>query len=177
MYTYINENEGILIKKRLYKEWYKIVRPIITSKEYLKRKQFRHHGNTSVYDHCIKVSMLAFSISKRFGLDYKSAAIAGVLHDFYTKPWQDDTKNDTPLLKRHGFTHAEDALCNAKKHFGKYLNPKIENAILRHMFPLNIRPPKYSTGYVITIVDKVESMDFIFCRETWIKTFKFLKRG
>lgn len=129
-----------------------------------------------MYDHCIRVSLASYAFAKRFGFDYKSAAIAGVLHDFYTKPWQDSTE-DLPILQRHGFTHAKEALDNARKHFGKYLNPKIENAILRHMFPLNIRPPRYSTGYIITVFDKIGSMDFIFCRETWAKTFGFLRRG
>lgn len=176
IYYYVIRKEGIFMKPRDYKEWYKIVRPIITSKEYLKRKKFRHHGNTSVYEHSIKVSLGAFKLAKMLRLDYKSAAIAGVLHDLYTTPWQDVTV-DLPFFKRHAFSHARCALENSQKYYSKYLNPKIENAILRHMFPLNIKPPRYSTGYIITIVDKCVSMDFVFCKETWAKTFRFLKRG
>ncbi len=129
-----------------------------------------------MYEHCIKVSLGAYSLAKKLGADYKSAAIAGVLHDFYTTPWQDVTIKQ-PFFQRHGFTHARVALENSRKYYAKYLNPKIENAILRHMFPLNIRPPRYSTGYIITLVDKCVSMDFVFCKETWVKTFRFLKRG
>lgn len=176
LYYYIDRKEGIHIKLRDYKEWYKIVRPIITSKEYLKRKTFRHHGDTSVYEHCIKVSQGSFKLAKKLGLDYKSAAIAGVLHDLYTTPWQ-DVLVDQPFFQRHAFSHARCALENSRKYYSKYLNPKIENAVLRHMFPLNIVPPKYSTGYIITLVDKLVSMDFVFCKETWAKTFRFLRRG
>ena len=158
-----------------YKEWYKIVRPIITSSEYRKRKKFRHHGDTSVYDHCVKVSIASYRFAKKMHLDYKSAAIAGLLHDFYTTPWQEDTEVK-PFFQRHGFTHARVALENSRKFYGEYLNPKIENAILRHMFPLNIVPPRYSIGFVITVADKIKSLDFIFCKETWAKTFRFLKR-
>ena len=126
-----------------------------------------------MYTHSIKVSLGAYALAKKLHLDYKSAAIAGVLHDFYSTPWQ-DSKIKQPLLQRHAFSHARVALENSQKYFGKYLNPKIENAILRHMFPLNITPPKYSTGYIITIVDKIKSMDFVFCKESWAKTFGFL---
>lgn len=119
--------------------------------------------------------MAAYVMAKKLNLDYKSAAIAGVLHDFYTTPWQECTEVK-PLLQRHGFTHARCALENSRKYFGKYLNPQIENAILRHMFPLNIVPPKCSIGYVVTVVDKVKSMDFVFCKETWQKTLRFKRR-
>lgn len=81
-----------------------------------------------------------------------------------------------PILKRHAFTHAEDALNNARKYFSNYLNPIIENAILRHMFPLNIVPPVCKIGYVITIVDKAASMDF-FTKECLFKTFGIVKRS
>ncbi len=157
------------MRARDYKEWYKIVRPIITSCEYKKRKYYRHHGDVSVYDHCIKVSLGAYALAKKLHMDYRSAAIAGVLHDFYTTPWQ-DVMIQQPFFQRHAFSHAKCALENSRKYFGKYLNPKIENAILRHMFPLNITPPKSSIGYIITIVDKAKSMDFVFCKETWAKT-------
>lgn len=170
------EKRGFMMKKRYYDEWYSIVEPIITSDEYLKRKAFRHHGNKSVYDHSIKVSQSAYRLAKTLRCDYRSAAIAGVLHDFYTTPWQEDTEK-RPLFKKHGFIHARIALENSRKYYPEYLNKKIENAIVRHMFPLNIVPPRYGTGYFITLVDKCCSMDFIFCKETWKKTFKFIKRG
>lgn len=170
------EKRKNIMKSRNREEWYEIVKPIITSDEYLKRKQFRHHGEKTVYDHSIKVSKWSYSLAKKLHADYRSAAIAGVLHDFYTTPWQEICEKQ-PFFKRHGFVHARIALENARKYYPNELNKKIENAILRHMFPLNIVPPKYPTGFIITIVDKIASMDFIFCKETWKKTFGFSKRG
>ena len=40
------------------------------------------------------------------------------------------------------------------------MNKRIENSIVRHMFPLNIIPPKYKEGWVITYADKVLSWMF-----------------
>lgn len=165
-----------MMKSRDLAEWEKIVEPIVTSEEYLKRKSFRHHGDKTVYDHSVKVSKWSYAMAKKIHGDYKSAAIAGLLHDFYTTPWQEITEKQ-PLFKRHGFVHARIALENARKYYPEYLNKRIENTILRHMFPLNIVPPKYGTGYIITVVDKIASMDFVFCKETWKKTFNFFRRG
>lgn len=165
-----------MMKKRDYDEWYAIVAPIITSEEYLKRKNFRHHGDHTVYEHSIKVSKASFRLAKMFHGDYRSAAIAGVLHDLYSTPWQEVTEKQ-PFFKQHGFIHARVALENSRKYYPQYLNKKVENAIVRHMFPLNIVPPRYGTGWFITVADKCASMDFIFCKETWKKTFKFIKRG
>jgi uncharacterized protein len=39
------------------------------------------------------------------------------------------------------------------------MNKRISNIILRHMFPLNIVPPRYIEGWVVTYVDKKVSMD------------------
>lgn len=151
-----------------YDEWYSIACPIINSKEFQKRKTFRHHGDHTVYDHSIKVSRRAYNIAKSLNCDYESAAIAGLLHDLYSTPWQDD-KEKKPFFKMHAFTHAIDALMNARKYYPEYLNEKIENAIVRHMFPLTITPPKYFIGFIITIADKIESLDMLTSSEAMKK--------
>ena len=88
-------------------------------------------------------------------------AIAGLLHDFYEKPWQYDTEKK-PLLQRHGFTHARNAVENAKRVFGEeVITPKIESIMITHMFPLNKRLPRNREAWLITLVDKADSIDFI----------------
>lgn len=159
-----------------YSEWYSFVRPIIEDSEFIRRKTFRHHGEKSVYDHSVQVSKYAYRMAKFFNKDARSASIAGLLHDFYTTPWQDVVIKQ-PIYKMHAFTHAKDALTNSQKHFKKYINPKIENAILRHMFPLNIVPPKYDIGVFVTISDKVASLDFLTSKEALYKTFAFFRRS
>ena len=141
-----------------FSEWYEIARPILEHPEFQKRKTFAHHGSISVYEHVIMVSMQAYKMAKKRNLNYRDATIAGLLHDFYTTPWMEDTIKK-PILKRHAFIHAEVALNNAKEYFSELLNPTIENTILRHMFPLNIRPPKYLVGWIVTLADKIVSIE------------------
>ncbi|MCM1370456.1 MAG: HD domain-containing protein [Clostridium sp.] len=139
-------------------EYYEIVKDIINSNEFQRRKEYKHHGTQSVYEHSLKISIISYKLAKILGINYKNCAISGLLHDFYNNPWQDKNKKTT-FLKMHGFVHASEALQNSKKYFPQYMNKRIENTILRHMFPLNIIPPKYIEGWIITIVDKYVSME------------------
>ncbi len=156
-------------------EFFEIIDEILNSEEYQKRKKYKHHGEKSVYNHCLSVSMKSYKIAKVMGMDYKSAAIGGLLHDFYYKPWQDN-KEKTPLLKKHGFVHAKEALINSKKNYPQYMNKRVENIIVRHMFPLNITPPRYIESWVITIVDKYVSME-IFKKPSKLLMYVGIKVG
>jgi len=150
-------------KKRLiedYTEFFNLVKPILEHPEFKKRKKYLHHIGESVYEHTLRVSFDSYKIAKRFGWDYQAAAIGGLLHDFYENPWQTSTEKK-PFLKKHGFVHAEEARQNAWKYFPEEMNLKIEDIIRKHMFPLNKRPPKYKESWLISFVDKADSMDFI----------------
>ena len=138
-------------------EYYSIINEILKNEEFQKRKNFMHHGNLSVYDHSLAVSKLSYTLAKRLKKDYRSAAIGGLLHDFYVNPLK-EIKEKQKLLKKHGFTHALDAKNNAKLYFPNLLNKKVENIIERHMFPLNVIPPKYIESWIVTFVDKYVSM-------------------
>ena len=144
-------------------EFLDIIKDILNNEEFLKRKTYKHHGKTSVYEHSFAVAYYAYMMAKKLHLkDYKvrNTAIAGILHDFYYQDWT-TIKENRPLFKKHGFVHAKEAKENSKKHFKKLMNKRIENAIERHMFPLNITPPKYIESWLITISDKYVSMDAI----------------
>lgn len=111
--------------------------------------------------HSLKVSLLAYKMCKRLKLDYKSAAIGGLLHDFYEEPWQINgklTKKEKNFLKGHGFVHAKIAANNATNEFLVYMNRKTVNIIKRHMFPLNVVPPLYLESWIVSLADKIISM-------------------
>lgn len=146
------------MKKFDWTEYELIVKPIVESEEFQKRKEYPHHDDITVYDHCMAVSKLAYRIAKKHRLNYQDAAIAGLLHDFYDKPWQIMTEKK-PFLQRHGFVHAREAMINAYRYFPNLMNDQIANSILRHMFPLNKIPPKYKIGWVVTMADKYVSME------------------
>ena len=48
--------------------------------------------------------------------------------------------------------HPEIALKNAKEHFE--IGKREEDMIVKHMWPLTIKFPKYAESYVIVIIDK-----------------------
>ena len=139
-------------------EFISIIKPIVKHPEYQKRKYYMHHENQSVYNHSINVAYIVFKISKKNKyLDTKSAVIGALLHDFYYKPWQ-DLKEKRPFFKQHGFVHAKEALENSRNYFKEYLNPIVEDCILRHMFPLNVHPPKYREAWLVSLADKKDSL-------------------
>ena len=154
------KNKNLKKNTKKDEEYLKIVQEILDSPEFLKRKEFMHHYNESVYDHVLKVSYKCYQIGKKHNLDYKALSIAGLLHDFYPNPWQ-VKKPPTPFFQKHGFVHAHEARINAEKFFPKLMNEKIASMIETHMFPFNITPPKTKEGWLLTLVDKSESLDFL----------------
>lgn len=146
-------------------DFYKIVKYIINTPEFIKRKTYRHHGDISVYEHSVSVSKKAYEVARKINIQFGKqvfnevdVAVGGILHDFYYNDYTKD-KTKKPFFKQHGFVHAGEALENSKKYFPNYLNKRIENIILRHMFPLNIIPPKYKEAWLITMVDKYVSLE------------------
>ncbi len=143
-------------------EYYKIVKEILESNEFQKRKKYLHHGKITVYEHSLKVSIVSYEIAKLLRWKSKrSVAIGALLHDFYDKPWQ-ESQEKLPLLKQHGFVHAKEALRNAEYYFSPYMDKRTKNIIERHMFPLNITPPRYKEAWLVTFIDKMVSLEVLF---------------
>lgn len=155
-------------------EFLKVVAEILNNEEFKRRKQFPHHGDESVYDHSMKVAFLAYRWAKKLHLDAQSAAIGGLLHDFYDKPWQ-NAERPKRFRDMHGFVHAFQAYNNAKREFPHLMTPKIKNIIIRHMFPLNITPPKYAESWLVTMADKYVSMS-VFARPKDLPMYLGLKK-
>lgn len=134
-------------------EFIEIIKDIITNDTVLQMKNFRQHYNINCFMHCLHVAYYSYVISKKFNLDYKSSARAGMLHDLFLYDWRIKQKDRKGL---HAFTHPRYALENASKLFD--LNDKEQDIILKHMWPLTIKLPKYKESYVITIADKYSTI-------------------
>lgn len=67
---------------KMNKEYIEIVIDILNNSEFKKRLNYNHHENRSVYTHSLIVSFNSYKIAKLLKLDYESAAIGGLLHDF-----------------------------------------------------------------------------------------------
>jgi uncharacterized protein len=110
--------------------------------------EFSQHLQTNRLQHCINVSYYSFLICRKFRMDYKSAARAGMLHDLFLYDW----RTAKQPAGRHAATHPKIALRTARKHVA--LNKVEEDAIVKHMWPLTIRPPRYKESVVVSLADK-----------------------
>lgn len=136
-----------------------IVNDILSNREFKKLENYKHHS-TNRLEHSKRVSFYAYKMCKNLGLDYKSAARGGLLHDFFLNSYDESGKKDLLL------SHPLIALYNANKHF--VLNDTEKDIIRSHMFPVNIKiKPKYKESYVITLVDKVSCIyeRFMDCKD------------
>lgn len=124
---------------------------ILYSKGMQSEKNFIQHKQISVYTHSLSVAYVCVYIVKKFHLkvDERSLVRGALLHDYFLYDWHDSDASH----KWHGFTHAETALRNAERDFE--LNKIEKNMILKHMFPLNIKPPRYRESCILCLADKI----------------------
>lgn len=137
-----------MIDKIKDKQYLLLVDHILTNRDFKQTADSFHHG-TNRYEHCIKVSYISYMIARKLGLDFESTATAGLLHDFFTT---DNNKTFVGSIKSL-FKHSKIASNNATNCF--IVSEKEKNIIETHMFPINIKPPKYTEGWIVSIVDKL----------------------
>lgn len=130
-------------------EYEACVRDIMDNKMVKKMDDYVQHCNTSRLQHSVNVSYYSFLICYRMGWDYRSAARAGILHDLYFYDW----RIKKSIRTHHATWHPRVALDNAKKI--TELNNVEKDAILKHMWPCSLIPPRYIESYVVTTVDKL----------------------
>ena len=131
-------------------------------------KKFIQHGDTSVYTHSINVCEMCIKIASKLNInvDYKSLVRGSLLHDYFLYDWHVKDKSH----KLHGFRHAKVALNNASKEYK--LNKIEKNMIYTHMFPLNLRIPRYKESIILCIADKIcatkETIGILFYKIKYI---------
>ena len=128
-------------------EYLSLVSDLLARKEVQKLDNYTQHHNGTRLQHCIEVSYRSYLIAKKFNLDYKSTARAGLLHDLFYYDWR-VTKFD---LGSHAFIHPRVALRNAEKITD--LNDKEKDIILKHMWGATIARPKYMESSIVSFVD------------------------
>lgn len=115
-----------------------------------KLDDYEQHCHTSRLQHSINVAYYSFIVCKFFGWDYRSAARAGIMHDMFYYDWR--VKNPTRKCN-HAAWHPRVAYDNARKI--TEVNEIEKDAILKHMWPCTLVPPKYKESYVVTFADKL----------------------
>ncbi len=131
------------------REFHSLIQPVLDNEEFRKTKSIIHHGITR-YDHSMRVAYFSYKITKALHLDYKEAAVAAMLHDFFLDEVKE--KNTIERLRLHPLH----AVNNAKKYFD--LSDKQKDIITTHMFPITFTPPKYLESWIVNLVDDVSAI-------------------
>lgn len=130
------------------REYEKCIKDLIQHEMVVSMKNFIQHGDINCLEHSLYVSYSSYLICRQLGLDYRSAARGGLLHDFFLYDWH----IAKPYRGLHGFIHPTVALKNANRHFN--LNDMEKDIIRKHMWPLTMRLPRYKETIVVLLVDK-----------------------
>lgn len=130
------------------KEYIECIRDLIDHDIVRSMKNYIQHSNIDCLEHSLYVSYSGYLVCKRLGLDYRSAARGGLLHDFFLYDWH----IGKPYRGLHGFKHPYIALKNANQYF--HLNGMEQDVICKHMWPMTIKPPKYKETCIVIAADK-----------------------
>lgn len=132
------------------KYFFSTIKNYIYTKEFLKLKNYKHHGNISTYSHAIKVAYLSYSyaVKKKLKINKFELILAALFHDLYFYDWHD--KNNG--VHFHGLFHPHKAVKNATNIFN--ISKKIKRHMAHHMFPLTLIPPTTKEGWLICFFDK-----------------------
>ena len=128
--------------------FYECVSDLVEHKMIKGLDNFSQHVGTSRLQHSINVAYYSFLICRKFKLDYRSAARAGIMHDLFLYDWREESKS----AKIHIHAHPRAALENAEKITA--LNKKETDAILNHMWPMTPAPPRFMESHIVSLVDK-----------------------
>lgn len=125
---------------------------ILDSDSIKQEKSFIQHGKTSVFTHSFNVACISIAIAVVLGIkiNERHTVRGALLHDYFLYDWHE------PSHGWHGFTHAEAAFRNARRDFK--IGRVESNIIRRHMFPLNITPPKYRESVIVCLADKLSAI-------------------
>lgn len=152
-------NESNLLKVDIdIQEFRSIIKDIIENSSVISLKEHLQHLKGSRYEHCYEVAYYTYMICKKWGLDYISATRGAMLHDFYFYDWRN--KGVDGQKRFHAYRHPRIALNNAVENFE--LNELEKDIILKHMWPLTIRFPRFPESYIVTFVDKYCAIQEVF---------------
>lgn len=112
-------------------------------------KNYKHHYNTSTYDHSIGVAYISLWMIRKLKIQCNEEELiyGALLHDYYLY----DCHSGEQSL--HLFKHPRISVDNAKRDW--QITKIQENIIKCHMFPLTLTPPRYKESIVVSLADKI----------------------
>lgn len=143
--------------------------PLLANERVLSMSQYIQHGNTSCLSHCMAVAYfsLAFCYFLHISCDVSSLVRGALLHDYFLYDWH--ANDHSSIFRLHGFKHARIAYENANRDF--QLSQRSGDIILKHMFPLNLTPPRCRESFIVSLIDKMCSIYEVFGRKGYAPLF------
>lgn len=130
-------------------EYLALIEDLLNNEMVQKLEMYTHHHVTNRLAHSLSVSYRSFRWAKRFNLDTRAIARAGLLHDLFF--YDSETKHEVGG-KGHNYEHPRIALENAKKL--TELSELECDIILKHMAGATRDVPKYAESWIVTLMDK-----------------------
>lgn len=129
---------------------------ILHSENFDSSKNNMQHGRISVKEHSIQVARQSVALSDLLGIKHSREDLVrgALLHDYFLYDWHDIDKENPHRL--HGFHHPARALKNAQQEYE--LTDKQKEIIIKHMWPLTIKPPMCREAWMVTAADKYCSL-------------------
>ena len=132
--------------------YYDCVKDIIDCRQLQELKGITHHVSTTRFQHCLNVSYYSYIVCRRFSLNARSAARAGLLHDLFYYDRREYNSSRSKGQDSHSRKHSMEACANAAKVTD--ITRLERDMIEKHMWPATRQMPKYKETYIITIIDK-----------------------
>lgn len=133
-------------------KYYGCVSDLIDRPELARLKEITHHVRTNRFQHCVNVSYYSYLVCRRLGLDSRSAARAGLLHDLFYYDRRQYNSGREKGEPSHSLMHSRIAEGNARRL--TELSSLESDIISRHMWPMTRKLPKYRESLVVCMIDK-----------------------
>lgn len=137
-------------------EYCSYIADLIERPEVLRLRNYIQHHHSDRLTHSISVSYQSYRWAKKFNLNARAVARAGLLHDMFYYDWR-ETKFE---LGTHAYVHPRVALRNAEKL--TKLSPLEKDIILKHMFGATMELPQYKESFLVDMVDNVAAIQEYF---------------
>ena len=149
-------------------DFHECVRDIIDTEIVQRLAYCPQHVNVNRLEHSLGVAYYSFIISRRLGLDSRSAARGGLLHDLF---FYDRTQVSLP--GPHCSVHPRQALENAEELCR--LTALERDIIANHMWPMH-GFPRSQESLLVSFVDKMCAA-FEFTAYLWTTVWKGVRNG
>lgn len=126
-----------------------LIEDLIEHVDVQKLESYIHHKVTNRLAHSLSVSYRSYLWAKRFNLDTRAIARAGLLHDLFF--YEGCNKHEVGG-RGHNYEHPRIALENALKI--TKLSDKEQDIIVKHMFGTTLAAPRYAESLIVSLIDK-----------------------